>query len=145
MICNNCKAEIENGSEFCNHCGAPVTAGEPVSERQPVTYNEQDIAAEADCPSPIKVLIFGIIGLALSFDYTIPGIILSAIGLKFANDYIACLGNTNTKVKVGRILSIVGLIRSIVLTVLIFIYVGIILLFYGAMILTALAESGINF
>lgn len=115
MICNNCKAEIENGSEFCNHCGAPVTAGEPVSELQPAAYGEQDIAAEADCPSPIKILTFGIIGLALS-PYGIPGIILSALGLNFANKRISRFGSDSVMAKVGRILALVGLIRSIVWT-----------------------------
>ena len=66
--------------------------------------------------SPTPVLVFGIIGLALS-GTGIFGLIFSIIGLVKAKNYIAAYGPVSTQARVGKILATVGLIVSIVMIV----------------------------
>lgn len=67
--------------------------------------------------SPGKVLTFGIIGLAL-FSFGIFGLIFSIIGLSQSSGYQSKYGDVSTQVRIGKILSIVGLILSILMTIL---------------------------
>ena len=89
--------------------------------QQPVQpqYQQPVSAAPAGAPTPTNILIFGIIGLALSCIpfASIAGIIISAIGLKKSNAYVAAGGIACGQSKTGRILARVGLIVSIVMTV----------------------------
>ena len=130
MYCISCGSEIPEGSEFCFKCGAsqtePLTAS-PVYAAQPVI--EAPVA-------PSNVLTWGIIGLAFActFFLSFLGIIFSAIGMKKHKTYIDSGAAYSTKVKVGGILSKVGLGVGIALTVLCviyFIFIIVMLLFVG--------------
>ena len=66
--------------------------------------------------NPTNVLVFGIIGLALS-TMGIVGLIFSIIALKKANNYIATYGDIANQVRIGRRLAIAGLVVSIIFTI----------------------------
>ena len=124
MFCKYCGAQIDNDSAFCTSCGAGVggTASAPVQPAQPAapSYNPAG-------PSPTKVMVFGIIGLALS-SCGLPGLILSAIALRLAGDYMRLNGGLYGQAKVGRILGKVGYIVGIVMTVIWALYIIILIL-----------------
>ena len=80
-----------------------------MDNRQPATLN----AAPA---SPTPVLVFGIIGLALS-GTGILGLIFSIIALSKAKSYIRTYGPIATQANIGRRLAIAGLIVSIIMIV----------------------------
>ena len=113
MFCKNCGAEIPEGSAFCTNCGANAAAA-PVQAPEPVYAQPANPAVTV---SPSKVLTWGILGLAFS-DLGILGIIFSAIGLKKSKLFLLEHGALFGQAKVGRILAKVGLIVSIVMTVL---------------------------
>lgn len=68
-----------------------------------------------------KTMILGIVAIAIS-ELGIPGIILGAIALGSAKNYVAAYGQLEGKAKVGKILGTVGLIVGIVMTVVWLIY-----------------------
>ena len=112
MFCKYCGAPLDNDAAFCTGCGAGVgESSRPAAQPAPAapSYN---LAG----PTPTKVMVFGIIGLALC-GTGIPGIILSAIALRLANAFIRANGSVFGQAKVGRILGKVGLILGIVMTV----------------------------
>ncbi len=114
--CPNCRAVCDDFAVNCPSCGAPL----PVVNAAP-SYG-------ANVPEP-NVLVWGILSLVFSctFYFAFLGIIFGAIGLSKAKGYVAQGGVLAGKVKVGRILSLVGLILSIVFTVLaLFAIIGII-------------------
>ena len=104
MICRNCGANFPDGSPACPQCGTPADMGAPV-------YQAPAPAAQGD-GSETKIMIFGILGLALS--ESVIGLIFAIIALKMANAYIANFGPISGKVKTGKTLATVGLIISIV-------------------------------
>ena len=149
MFCNNCGAQLDEGTKFCAVCGAPVVdaaAEEPVQYAQPVQQPEQipyaqpaapvyeqpayapvaQPAAPADNPYYTPTLIFGIIAIAtaVSFYLSFLGIIFGAIAKNKANAAIAANNGAplSGKAKVGSILGKVGLILGIVLTAIFVIY-----------------------
>ena len=69
---------------------------------------------------PSTVLTMGILGLALSFVYGI-GIIFSIIGLSKASAYISYNGSNSGQVKAGKIMSVFGLIISIIVLIVVII------------------------
>lgn len=71
-------------------------------------------------PSPTKTLVFGILGLAFScsFFFAMGGIIFSALCLSLSSEYYRITGQLTGKIKVGRILSRIGLILGIVMVAL---------------------------
>lgn len=104
MFCKNCGADIPADTEFCPNCGAAVTAAPAPAQN-------------ADCTAKARTLmILGIIAAALA-ELGIPGIILGAIGLKKAKAFVAEFGSTWGMSKAGRILSMVGLILGIIMTI----------------------------
>ncbi len=127
MNCQNCGANVD-GKAFCAQCGAPVAQQAPY---QQVPYNA--IPQQQTLGNPTKVLVLGIVGLALSF-MGIPGLIVSIIGLVQANKYIAQYGNVANQVRIGRRLAIAGLIVGIVFTV--------IWIFYFVFIIALIASHG---
>ena len=106
MKCSNCGAEMQ-GQANCPSCGAPANTA-------PVNTGD----------SPAKILVFGIVGLALSSG--IIGLIFSILGLVKANRYIAQNGRISKQVNIGRGLSVAGIIIAIVCDVLC-IFAGIII------------------
>jgi len=133
-FCNNCGSELKEGARFCEQCGTPVqqapqapeqpayTYQEPVYQQPAYTYQQQYTYQQPEVVTPAPAqsgdakgaMIMSIIGLALS-ELGIPGIILSAIAkgkVKKAEE----AGATGGMVKVGKILSKIGMIVSIVMT-----------------------------
>lgn len=95
MICKKCGADIGE-NRFCPQCGTPANAG-PAQQRK---------------GNPTKVLVFGIIGLALCSTGFL-GLIFSVIGLVQASRYRAQYGTISKQANIGRGLAIAGLILSI--------------------------------
>ena len=137
MFCVKCGTKLSDGSKFCVMCGAPVETvvnEAPTIEETPV---EEAPVEEVPVPDPereslkakaasdalrwgILSLVFGLEGFLVSF----LGIIFATKGFKKA-DWFAYLNNgvLSGKAKIGRILSKVGLILSIVMTVVWVLYV----------------------
>ena len=111
MNCQNCGANVD-GKAFCPQCGAQVQAPAQPSYNYNTGYN-QPVAPQGN---PTNVLVFGIIGLALS-TMGIVGLIFSIIALKKANNYIATYGDISNQVRIGRRLAIAGLVVSIICTI----------------------------
>ena len=72
-------------------------------------------------PQP-NLLVLGILAVVLA-EFGIPGIILGAIGRSKGKKYIQAGGTLTGAAKVGYILSLVGLILGIVMTVVWIIYI----------------------
>ncbi len=111
MNCQNCGANVD-GKAFCPQCGAQVQAPAQPSYNYNTGYNQP----AAPQGNPTNVLVFGIIGLALS-TMGIVGLIFSIIALKKANNYIATYGDIANQVRIGRRLAIAGLVVSIIFTI----------------------------
>ena len=111
MNCQYCGANVD-GKAFCPQCGARVQAPAQPSYNYNGGYNQP----AAPQGNPTNVLVFGILGLALS-GLGIVGLIFSIIGLKKANNYIATYGNISNQVRIGRRLAIAGLVVSIICTI----------------------------
>lgn len=99
MICRNCGAEIGE-NKFCPKCGAPASQDRPVNALTPTG------------DSPTKILVFGIIGLALCS--AVVGLIFSIMAMVKGNRFISANGNISKQVSIGRKLAIAGLILSII-------------------------------
>ena len=100
-------------NKYCPRCGKPVTG----DNQQPTGDG-----------SHTKALVFGILGLAFC-ETGILGLIFSIIGLSKANNYIRNFGNVSNQVRIGKRLSIAGLILSIVMIVLIVTLVALLIYF----------------
>ncbi|MBQ6153264.1 MAG: hypothetical protein IJJ15_05920 [Ruminococcus sp.] len=79
-----------------------------------------------------SILIFGILGLAFAWNFSILGIIFSAITKSKSNEYLSCYGAHYGKAKVGRILANIGLPISIATTCFWVIYICYIIFFVAA-------------
>lgn len=116
MRCTNCGTEVPGGS-FCPQCGAQLVQ-EQAYQYQVNPYAAQPPSNAVQTPgtqtlgNPTQVLVFGILGLALS-ELGIVGLIFSILALTKASKYIETYGNVSTQVRVGRGLAIGGLVVSI--------------------------------
>lgn len=99
MICKNCGTDI-GGNKFCPRCGAPAEQDRPVNALTPTG------------DSPTKILIFGILSLALGS--AVIGLIFSIMGMVKANRFIASNGNISKQVSIGKKLAIAVLVISII-------------------------------
>ena len=90
---------------------------------------------------PTPFFIMAIIGLALSFNVSIAGIILSAIALSKAKAYFAQGGLNEGKAKVGKILATIGLWASIAGTVVWLFYI----IMYSIVIALTMAGGGASY
>lgn len=128
MFCTNCGNNIPDGSAACPVCGAPVQVQQPQQPQQPAYQQpayQQPAYQQPPYQQPMyqqpaaddgsgSVLTFGILGLALSW-IPVLGLIFSIIGLKKSGAFAAAHGGTCFgKAKAGRILSIIGLVSSII-------------------------------
>ncbi len=119
MFCPKCGAAINENQRVCPACGHPI-AGEENNVTAATTY-------KGPLANPVPVLVWGILGLsfALSFVLSFLGIIFSAVGLHKATSYYAFTGSApSNMVRIGRKLSIAGLIVGIILTILFILYVA---------------------
>lgn len=121
MFCKHCGAPLDSDSTFCTRCGAGIDVSAADSYAQPVQAVPVQPVNPAG-PSATKVMVFGIIGLALC-ELGLPGVILSAIALRLANEFIQWNGGLFGQAKVGRILGKIGFIVGIVMTVFWLVYI----------------------
>jgi len=118
MICQKCGSVLNENTRICPQCGAPVE-GEEQFVTKTTTYN-------GPLGNPTPVLVWGIVGLAtsLTFFFSWLGIIFSCIGLKKARSYNQFTDSApSNQARIGRKLSIAGIIAGIVCTVLFIIYI----------------------
>ncbi len=143
MKCANCGAELVENAKFCGNCGAPVAvpvmetvSSDPLPNAEPtvkaVTPQAQEyvpqMAAQQQTPEPVPLkksiwtLVLGIAGLGsfwtafwgpLGFVSIIICIIGLIVGGKAKKENPA-----NKMGKTGRILALIGLIVSAILTIL---------------------------
>ena len=125
MFCTSCGAQLEEGMKFCTSCGAPVEKKEDPTYVVPVPQSGNSLSVPAASElTPSNVLTWGIVAAAFActFFLSFLGIIFGSIALKKADSYIAMHGPISTQVKVGHILSKVGIIAGIILTILCVLY-----------------------
>ena len=96
----------------------PVTPVQPVYAQAPVTPVGGDFAPAGDPALAKNILILGIVAVACAVSYiaAIGGIICGAIGLSKAKKFVEENGQIFGKAKVGKFLSLGGLIAGSVLT-----------------------------
>lgn len=128
MYCPKCGSLLEEGAKFCQNCGAkmesaeqnvsePVQADTPVAE-QPQRANDasaiEDSFEAQDLAS--STLTMGILSLVFC-EISLLGLIFAIICKFKAKKYAALTGKLSGKANVGKILSTVGLVISIIMTV----------------------------
>lgn len=136
MICPNCQANV-SGQGPCPYCGTYVDPAQDAQQGyyQQQGYNQNDYYSQSNYqprynqPQPIrpqsqgnfvKVLVLGIVGLALSCGFwtAVPGLIISIIGLVQGNNYINTYGDVSNQARIGRRLAIAGIIVGAICSVL---------------------------
>lgn len=120
MFCNNCGTQVPDGSAVCSNCGRPLYEDRQQPAQPQYAYQQPYAAQPAAQPVPSTPLVFGILSLALG---PILAIIFGALGIGKAKSYVAAGGQYAGKIKVGKILSTIGLICGIVGTVLLVIFI----------------------
>ncbi len=117
MYCTKCGTYLNDNSRVCPQCGTPIN-GEEKNITTTTTY-------EGPLGNPTPVLVWGIIGLgfSVSFYLSFLGIIFSLIGLHKANQYNLFTGYAPSNMaRIGRKLSIAGVIVGIILTIALIIF-----------------------
>ena len=127
----------------------------PVGEvpaEPPAVYSEPapayaDYSQDAYTPLPAvpqsvidSIFTWGLLGTIFAFNITILGIIFSAIARKKSTECLNLYGYLPGKAKAGRILSTVGLIGGIVMTV----FVALIIVLYAVIIFAAFSSGAFN-
>lgn len=147
MICPRCGVVLPDGSAVCPRCDAvlaPAPQADPYGERSanampgnpapppppypyggqhPYTYGMLGTPEERSAAS--SLLTFGILAMAFAVTvyFSFLSIIFGAMGLFKASNYTRTWAPLSGKTRVGRILSLVGLILGCVwIALLIFIY-----------------------
>ena len=149
MFCGNCGTNVPEGYAFCPNCGAKMitkAAEAPKAEPQPVyaqpyeAYSQPaaqaypapqpEVTPAEAAPGANGVLTSGIVALCFScsFFLSFVGIILSAVAMGKAKRYVAQYGPVSKKVRIGKILSTVGLFVGIAMTILFVLYLALIVL-----------------
>ena len=123
MFCSNCGFQVNENMRFCPNCGQAVRT--PAAQTPAPVRESSSPVRESSAPSPIPVLIWGILGIAfaVSGGLGILGSIFSIVGLCQARRYYADGGKPCRQAVIGRNLSIAGLIAGIVLTILFVLYI----------------------
>lgn len=101
MICRTCGKEISDSSNFCENCGSVVNpaAQPPIPEQKFINYEK-------------RAITLGIIGIVISFIFSIVGCIVSGFGI-----YYGWKENNFTGKTCGLILSLIGMFCSIIATI----------------------------
>lgn len=129
MYCIYCGKELPDDAKFCPVCGAVIDSAAPadrcgvcedpaavLKETKAVVPVDEKPAEPYGTPSAVKVMVLGIVALALS-EFGISGIILACIARSNAKKREAAVGPLARQAKVGNILSKVALPVSIAFTV----------------------------
>ena len=115
----------------------PVTPTDPPAVYDDPAYGnpgyDPNGYAQQAIPQPIinSIFTWGLLGTIFAFQIPILGIIFSIISRKKSNECLGVYGYLSGKAKAGRILSTVGLIGGIVMTVLLTLYVLFIIAIIG--------------
>ena len=143
MFCKNCGHPMSEDARFCSNCGYDNKPVQPdVEEQKPVEEVFIETPIEEPKPDPIAervkgdaaggVLKLGILGVV--FGIAVPylnilGIIFSIIAKNKAAEFMRVFRVDDGRVRVGKILSTIGLIGGIAMTAIYFfaIIIGIII------------------
>ena len=112
MYCRNCGAAVNENFRVCPQCGTPVHG-----EEQHLTTNSTYYGSLGN---PTPALVWGILGLAFSLTFYLSflGIIFSCIGIRKASNYNEFTRSApSKKAKIGRRLSISGVIIGSIFTI----------------------------
>ena len=135
-FCTNCGAQVPDGSAICPNCGTQLA---PAAAPQP-TYQAPVYQAPAYQPAPAldngPIFTFGLLA-AILCSFGIPGLIFAIIAKKKIKNYLAAGGQLTGRAKAGSIMATIGLIVSIVMTVIWLIYGIAIAAFIGSFSSTA--------
>lgn len=128
LFCNKCGTQL-NGEQVCPMCGAPVInavnqnitqdLNQPINQNQPYgNYQRYDSSPQPPVQqgNPTSVLVWCIVGGALAWS-GIVGLIFSIIGLRKASAYIKQYGPISQQVTVGKVISIIGIVVSSIMTI----------------------------
>ena len=152
MFCKFCGEELAEVGEFCPNCGKRQDETEVVVQETAPVEKTAPAPEPAPAPKPKKktdknkfsndILIFGIIGLAATYNFGMPvlGLIFSLITKSKVGKFTLEYGDNDARVNVGSILSIVGIAVSI-MTIVISIYILSLFFSYYALFLLALIMS----
>ena len=149
MFCQNCGSELNNTDKFCPNCGAPVevreaVVEEPVTEIVPEPAAPEEPVSDNGFSKALTLFIFADVGAVLGWiPYTcLIGLVFSAIARGMARRFVNAgyqIGGQNLTGKakvsgifaqIGRIVSLVGLIVSIVVCVFMLLFIALII--FGA-------------
>lgn len=118
MNCEKCGAPMNDNFRVCPQCGAPVRGQEEKITTTSTYYGSLG--------NPTPVLVWGIVGLAFSLTFYLSflGVIFSIVGLRKANTYNEFTRYApSTKAKIGKRLSIAGIIVGIIMTILLILFI----------------------
>lgn len=122
MFCKKCGSALNDGAQFCPHCGQDQTVVYDQTTAVEGTVVEENTAEkDALAGSAFK---FGLMGLIFSCTgfLSLIGIILSAVGLGKAGKFSRIYKSLQGRAIAGKILSIIGLVEGILVTVILFFY-----------------------
>ena len=125
MYCKYCGNNLDNDAKFCSSCGARVEEAEQPAAEEIASYVYDDVMPdpyeEAKSSAGRSILALGICSLAftLTFYFALVGWILAAVCRGKIRDYEMRFGPVSGPAKVGRGLSLGGLIGGIIFTVLV--------------------------
>ena len=141
MFCKYCGNELSADARFCASCGASVE--EPTS-REEITDSAfddvmPDLHKEERASSERRILTLGICSVAFvcTLFFSLVGWILAVVGRKQIREHESRFGSLGTMAKIGRGLSLGGLIGGIVMTVMVTIW----LIAYVALIVSIVDGS----
>lgn len=135
MFCKKCGSALNDGAQFCPHCGQDQTVvyNQEAATEATVVVEENTAEKEEMAGGVFK---FGLMGLIFSaVGITLLGIIFSAIGMNKAKKFRQIYQSLQGRAVAGNILAIIGLIEGIAVTVLIALYAVVI-------VMAVLAEMG---
>lgn len=141
MFCKYCGNELPETSEFCPKCGKNQGNAEFVpqtvymNEGGEYSYGEDDSIKKEKSKLANDIMIYGIIAVAASVIVGLPlvGLIFACIAKSKLKKYALEYEEIDGRANIGKILSTVGLIVSIVYIVLIVAIISLYLLMFGMM------------
>ena len=127
-FCRYCGNKIEDDARFCNNCGAKVEVEAPKAEPAP-TYayaTKEEPKEEVSKGGAVTSMVFGIISTFTSifcyvpfafFIFTALSIVFISISNSKRNAYLNAGGTSNGFVGAAKATSIVGLVLTILFTI----------------------------